>query len=88
MKARLYQKYISEVLPALKEKRKYTNIHQVPRLEKIVVNMGVSASLEKGAVDDAAKDLSMLTGRCTSSAKMSAISSTPKRGCPGRKESV
>ncbi len=63
MKARLYQKYISEVLPALKEKRKYTNIHQVPRLEKIVVNMGVSASLEKGAVDDAAKDMSMLTGR-------------------------
>jgi large subunit ribosomal protein L5 len=32
-------------------------------MEKIVVNMGVSASLEKGAVDDAAKDLSMITGR-------------------------
>ena len=63
MKARLYQRYVSEVVPALKEKRKYTNVHQVPRLEKIVVNMGVSASLEKGAVDDAAKDLSMITGR-------------------------
>ena len=63
MKARLYQRYVSEVVPALKEKRKYTNAHQVPRLEKIVVNMGVSASLEKGAVDDAAKDLSMITGR-------------------------
>jgi large subunit ribosomal protein L5 len=32
-------------------------------MEKIVVNMGVSASLEKGAVDDAAKDLAMITGR-------------------------
>jgi len=32
-------------------------------MEKIVVNMGVSASLEKGAIDDAAKDLSMITGR-------------------------
>jgi len=63
MKARLYQKYVNEVVPALKEKRKYGNVHQVPRLEKIVVNMGVSASLEKGAVDDAAKDLSMITGR-------------------------
>jgi large subunit ribosomal protein L5 len=51
------------VVPALKEKRKYGNAHQVPRLEKIVVNMGVSASLEKGAVDDAAKDLSLITGR-------------------------
>jgi large subunit ribosomal protein L5 len=45
------------------EKRKYKNVHQVPRIEKIVLNMGVSASLEKGAIDDAAKDLSMITGR-------------------------
>ncbi len=45
------------------EKRKYKNIHQVPRLEKIVLNMGVSASLEKGAVEDAAKDMSFITGR-------------------------
>lgn len=63
MKARLYDKYKSEVVPALKEKRKYTNIHQIPRMEKIVVNMGVSASLEKGAVEDAAKDLTLITGR-------------------------
>jgi large subunit ribosomal protein L5 len=63
MKARLYEKYTSEVVPALKEKRKYGNVHQIPRLEKIVVNMGVSASLEKGAVEDAAKDLSLITGR-------------------------
>jgi large subunit ribosomal protein L5 len=32
-------------------------------MEKIVINMGVSASLEKTAVDDAAKDLAMITGR-------------------------
>src|SRR5438270_3775783 len=63
MKARLYEKYKNDVVPALKEKHKYANVHQVPRIEKIVVNMGVSASLEKGAVDDAAKDLSMITGR-------------------------
>jgi large subunit ribosomal protein L5 len=63
MKARLYEKYTGEVAPALKEKRKYTNVHQIPKLVKIVVNMGVSASLEKGAVEDAAKDLSLITGR-------------------------
>jgi large subunit ribosomal protein L5 len=63
MKARLYDKYVKEVVPALKEKHKYGNVHQIPRLTKIVVNMGVSASLEKSAIDDAAKDLAQITGR-------------------------
>lgn len=63
MKPRLYQKYVEEVVPALKEKYGYTNPHQVPRLVKIVVNMGVSAELEKTAVDDAARDLALITGR-------------------------
>jgi len=63
MKARLYEKFVNEVRPALIEKRKYKNAHQVPRIEKIIVNMGVSASLEKGAVDDAVKDLTLITGR-------------------------
>src|SRR5438045_1497599 len=63
MKARLYQKYVEQVAPALKEKRKYGNVHQIPRMQKIVVNMGVSASLEKSAIDDAAKDLALITGR-------------------------
>ena len=63
MKPRLYEKYVSEVVPALKQKRAYQNVHQIPRLEKIVVNMGVSASLEKSAIDDAAKDLAAITGR-------------------------
>ena len=63
MKARLYDKFMKEVVPALTEKRKYTNRHQVPCIEKIVVNMGISASLEKNAIEDAAKDLAMITGR-------------------------
>jgi large subunit ribosomal protein L5 len=63
MKSRLYEKYMNEVRPALKEKRKYQNVHQIPKMEKIVVNMGVSASLEKGAVDDATRDMAMITGR-------------------------
>jgi large subunit ribosomal protein L5 len=63
MKARLYDKYKNDVVPALKEKHKYTNVHQIPKMVKIVVNMGVSASSEKGALEDAAKDLSLITGR-------------------------
>lgn len=63
MKPRLFEKYENEVKPALREKRGYKNVHQIPRLEKIVVNMGVSASLEKGALEDAARDLSAITGR-------------------------
>lgn len=63
MKSRLYNKYINEVVPALKQKHNYKNIHQIPKMVKIVVNMGVSASLEKVAVEDAAKDLTMITGR-------------------------
>jgi large subunit ribosomal protein L5 len=63
MKARLFDKYNNQVRPTLIEKRGYKNPHQVPRLEKIVVNMGVSAMLEKTAVEDAAKDLGLITGR-------------------------
>lgn len=62
-KSRLYEKYQNEVVGALKEKRNYKNVHQVPRMEKIVINMGVSAALEKAAVDDAAKDLAAITGQ-------------------------
>jgi len=69
MKARLYERYVKEVVPVLKEKHKYTNVHQVPQIQKIVVNMGVSASLEKSAIDDAAKDLALITGRKAATSK-------------------
>ena len=69
MKARLYEKYKNEVVPALKQKHNYVNVHQVPKLEKIVVNMGISASLEKNAIEDAAKDLMMITGRKAATSK-------------------
>ena len=63
MKARLYEKYVNEVRPALQKNLGYKNVHQIPKMEKIVINMGVSAQLEKSAVDDAAKDLTLITGR-------------------------
>ena len=63
MKSRLYKKYNEEVVPALKAKHNFKNVHQIPKFVKIVVNMGINASLEKGALEDAAKDLVQLTGR-------------------------
>ena len=63
MKSRLYKKYNEEVVPALKAKHNFKNVHQIPKFVKIVVNMGINAKLEKGALEDAAKDLTQLTGR-------------------------
>ncbi len=63
MKPRLKEKYDQEVKSALKTKRGYTNVHQIPAVEKIVINMGVSTSKEKGALEEAVKDLAAITGR-------------------------
>ena len=63
MKTRLQTKYQEQVRPALQSERQYKNLHQVPTLEKIVVRMGVDATLEKSALDDAVKDMSTITGR-------------------------
>jgi large subunit ribosomal protein L5 len=63
VKPRLYTKYHETVRPALAAARGYTSVLAVPRLEKIVINMGVSADNEKGAVEDAARDLGQITGR-------------------------
>ena len=69
MKARLHKKYVEEVVPALKTSRNYKNVHQIPRMEKIVVNMGIRSDLEKAALDDAAKDLAAITGRKPATSK-------------------
>lgn len=63
MKPRLFEKYQNEVRSALRDSRGYKNVHEIPKMEKIVINMGVSAMLEKSAVEDAAKDLGLITGR-------------------------
>ncbi len=63
MKARLYTKYNNEIRPAMMKDRGYSNVHQVPKLEKVVLNMGVSASLEKSAMDEAVRDLTLISGR-------------------------
>lgn len=63
MKARYYKIYTDEVKPKLIEKHGYKNVHEIPKIEKIVVNMGVSATLEKSALEDASAELEKITGR-------------------------
>ena len=63
MKVRFKEKYEESVRPALKEYGNYSNVHEIPKIEKIIVNMGVSSTLEKGAFDFAAADMMKITGR-------------------------
>ena len=63
MKPRLYSKYHEEVKPALRKDRNYSNLHQVPCIEKIIVHMGLDATLEKSALEDAMNDMKSITGR-------------------------
>ena len=60
----LRQRYTTEVIPALKSEFGYTNAMQVPRLEKIVVNIGLGEALTNAkAVDAAVGDLALITGQ-------------------------
>ena len=61
---RLKQRYQDEVLPALTKEFGYANVHAVPRLEKIVVNMGVGEASREAKVLDAGMDeLATITGQ-------------------------
>lgn len=62
--ARLYEMYQQEIVPRLIEKFKYKNIMQVPRVEKVIVNIGVGeAVLNPKALDGAINDLTAITGQ-------------------------
>jgi large subunit ribosomal protein L5 len=61
---RLKQKYKSEISDKLKTDLGFTNVHQVPNLVKIVVNMGVGdAARDSKVIDGAIKDLAAITGQ-------------------------
>ncbi|MFO8035977.1 MAG: 50S ribosomal protein L5 [Anaerolineales bacterium] len=61
---RLKERYNNEIVPDLKEELNLDNVMEVPRVEKIVVNMGVGDALDNGKVlDDAVRDLAKITGQ-------------------------
>ena len=60
----LKEKYTKEIIPELEKKHNYTTVMAVPKLEKIVVNMGVGdATTNSKLLDAAMKDLEIITGQ-------------------------
>ncbi|MFG6120639.1 MULTISPECIES: 50S ribosomal protein L5 [Thalassobacillus] len=60
----LQNKYNEEVVPSLMEKFNYDSIMEAPRVEKIVVNMGVGDAVQNAkALDTAVEELSLITGQ-------------------------
>lgn len=61
---RFKEKYIKEAVPKLKEEFKYTNPHQIPRIEKVVVSAGVGRAVSDSKhLDAAAETLARVTGQ-------------------------
>jgi large subunit ribosomal protein L5 len=61
---RLKEKYVKEITPALMSKFNYKSVMQVPKLEKIVVNMGIGDAVQNAkALDVAVEELATITGQ-------------------------
>lgn len=64
MTSRLKIKYNNEVVPALREKFQYDNVMQVPRFEKIVINVGLGSSKDNAkAVENTVNEIRLITGQ-------------------------
>ena len=61
---RIKEKYLNDIVPALKEKFQYSSVMQVPKLSKIVLNKGIGAAVaDKKLVDQGVEELSLITGQ-------------------------
>jgi large subunit ribosomal protein L5 len=62
--SRLRERYTAEIVPALQKQFEYRNPMQVPRVSKVVVNIGLGEALQNAkAIDAAVGDLAMITGQ-------------------------
>jgi len=85
MKARLKDKYAKEVVPALTKEFGYKNIMAVPKIQKVVVNMGLGeATANAKIVDTGADELARITGQkpVTRRAKKSIAAFKVRKGMP------
>ena len=83
--ARLKEKYNNEIVDAMTKRFGYENIMQVPKLEKIVVNMGIGEAKENSKIlDSAIADLEKITGQkaVTTKAKNSVANFKIREGMP------
>jgi large subunit ribosomal protein L5 len=64
MTARMKDRYLNEITPALMQKFEYTSVMQVPKLEKVVINMGVGDAVANSKVlDSALQDMQLIAGQ-------------------------
>lgn len=64
MAVELYTHYKERVVPALKERHGYQNVHQVPRVEKVVINSCVGSHQDgKQALEDAKTEIALISGQ-------------------------
>jgi large subunit ribosomal protein L5 len=64
MSQRLHERYTSEIVPALTKQFEYRNRMQVPRVSKVIVNVGLGEALTNAkAIDAATGDLALITGQ-------------------------
>ena len=64
MKNEFYREYKERVIPALREQHGYKNDHQIPKLEKVVINTSVGSQSDvKQALEDAKTELALITGQ-------------------------
>jgi large subunit ribosomal protein L5 len=62
--SQLQNKYNEQVAPQLKDKFKYENVHQIPRLNKIVLNMGLGEAIQNiKIIDSAVEELMLIAGQ-------------------------
>ena len=64
MPTRLHQQYVETIRPALQQQFSYQNLHQIPKLDKIVLNMGVGEAVaDSKKIDSAVSDMTKITGQ-------------------------
>src|SRR5881392_3563377 len=64
MENEFYRDYKERVMPALRERHGYKNVHQIPKVEKVVVNTSVGSQADvKQALEDAKMELALSTGQ-------------------------
>ncbi len=60
----MLEKYRNDVVPALMKEFEYTNVMQVPRLEKVVLNIGLGEAIQNGrAIESATRDIMTISGQ-------------------------
>ena len=76
--------YLNEVVPALRETLGYDNIHQVPKVLKVVINSSFGAEMDKNGVEELRKDIASLAGQApvVVKAKMSVSNFKLRQGMP------